>query len=49
MFQYLKNANNMIKTGLYGSMYNFSVDCSIIDTSNVIHINGYLMKKHDIK
>ena len=27
----------------------FSVDCNIVDTSNSIDINKYLMKKHDIK
>ena len=43
------SANNMIKTGLNGSVYNFSVDYSIINTSNIINIHKYLMKKHNLK
>ena len=43
------SANHKIKTGLDGSVYDFSVDYSIIDTSNIIDIHKYLMKKHDIK
>ena len=43
------SANNMIKTGLYGSVYDFFVDFSIINTSNIINIQKYLMKKHNIK
>ena len=43
------SANGMIKTGLDGSVYDFSVDYSIIDTSNIIDIHKYLMKKHDTK
>ena len=52
---YLRNilrdfsANNMNKTGLNGCMYNFSVDYRAFDTSNIIDIHKYLMKKHDIK
>ena len=43
-------ANNMKKkTGLNGYVYEFSVDYNIIDTSNIINIHKYLMKKHDIK
>ena len=30
-------------------MYDFSVDCNIIDTSNIINIHKYSMKKHNIK
>ena len=43
------SANNMIKTGLYGSVYDFFVDFSIINTSNIIDIQKYLMKKYNIK
>ena len=43
------SANHKIKTGLDGSVYDFSVDYSIIDTSNIIDIHKCLMKKHDIK
>ena len=42
-------ANNMKKTGLNGYVYKFSVDYNIIDTSNIINILKYLMKKHDVK
>ena len=41
--------DNMIKTGLNGYVYDFSVDYNIIDTSNIINIHKYLIKKHDIK
>ena len=30
-------------------MYNFSVDYRVFDTSNIIDIQKYLMKKHDVK
>ena len=39
----------MTKKGLNEYVYNFSVDYNIIDTSNIINIHKYLMKKHDIK
>ena len=42
-------ANNMKKTELHGYVYNFSVDYTAFDTSNIIDIHKYLMKKHDIK
>ena len=29
--------------------YNFSLAYNIIDTSNIINIHKYLMKRHDIK
>ena len=37
------------ETGLNGYVYKFSFDYNIIDTSNVIDIHKYLMKKHDTK
>ena len=37
------------ETGFNGYVYDFSVDYNIIDTSNIISIHKYLMKKHDIK
>ena len=37
------------KTGLVGYVYNFSVDCNIIDNCNIINSHKYLMKKSDIK
>ena len=42
------SANNMIKTGLNESVYDFSVDYNIIDISNIIDIHKYLMKKNGI-
>ena len=39
----------MKKTGLNKYVYEFSVDYNIINTSNIIDINKYLMKKYDIK
>ena len=43
--------NNIKKTlnGLNGYIYDFFDDYNIIDTSNIINIHKYLMKKHDIK
>ena len=40
---------NMEKAGLNGYVHEFSVDYNITDTSNVIDIHKYFMKKHDIK
>ena len=37
------------KTGLNRYVYKFSVNCNIINTSNIINIHKYFMKKHDIK
>ena len=42
-------AINMKKLGLSGYVCEFSVDYNNIDTSNIIDIHKYLMKKHDIK
>ena len=41
--------NNMKKTGLNGCVHDFSVDYKIFDTSDIIDIHKYFMKKHDIK
>ena len=41
-------AINMKKTGINRYVYEFSVDYNIVDTSNIINIHKYLMKKHDI-
>ena len=38
-------AINMKKSGLNGYVYEFSADYNIIDTSNIINIHKYLMKK----
>ena len=42
-------ANNLKKTGLSDYVYECSVDYNIIDNSNTIDNQKYLMKKHDIK
>ena len=42
-------ASNMKKTGLSGYVYDFSVDYSIINNSNIIDIHRYFMKKHNAK
>ena len=42
-------AINMKKTRLNGYVYEFSLGYNTINTSNVINIHKYLMKKHDIK
>ena len=41
--------NSMLKAGLNGCVYNFSVDYNTIDINHNINIHKYLMKKHDIK
>ena len=43
------SVDNMKKTGLNGYAYDFSVDYNIIDTSNIIDIHIFLLKKHDAK
>ena len=43
------SVDNMKKTGLNEYVYDFSVAYNIIDTSNIVDIYKYLMKKHDIK
>ena len=44
-------ANNMMKTELNRSVYDFYVGYNIIDASNIINIHKYLIKKewHSIK
>ena len=43
------SVDNMKKTGLNGYVYDFGVDFNSVDTSNIINIHKYLMKKHGIK
>ena len=43
------SSNYMKKTGLNGCINNFSVDYKTFDTSDIINIPNYLMKKLDIK
>ena len=35
-------------TGLYGNVYDFSVDYSAISNDIILDIHAYLMKKNDI-
>ena len=37
--------NSMLKTGLNGCVYNFSVDCNTIDINHNINIHKYLNEK----
>ena len=39
------SVNKIKKTRLNGNVYDFSVDYNVIDTSNIIDIHKYLMKK----
>ena len=45
----MKKTKTKKKTGLNGCGYNFSVDYKTLNTSNIIDIHKYLMKKHNIK
>ena len=42
------SADNMNKTGLYGYVYDFSVDYSTIATDKILDIHKYLMEKNNI-
>ena len=37
------------KKGLYGYVYNFSIDYNIIHIIYIINVHRYLIKKHNIK
>ena len=37
------------KTGLNGSVYDFSVACNTVHVSDIVDVDKYLMKKHNIK
>ena len=39
----------MSKTGLNGCVYDFFVDYKAFDTSSIMDIHKYFMKKHDLK
>ena len=41
------SASNMKKTGLYGTIYDFSVDYGAISVDNILSIHKYLIKKHN--
>ena len=40
---------NIIKTGLYGYVNDFPVDCDSIDVDDNSNIHKYLINKHDLK
>ena len=42
------SVSNMKKTGLYGTVYEFSVDYGAISVDNILNIHKYLTKKHNI-
>ena len=42
------SVDNMKKTGLKGSVYDFSVDYDAIAVSNILDIHKYLMEKNEI-
>ena len=37
------------KTGVYGYVYDFSVDCDSVDVDGFLDIHKYITKKHDTK
>ena len=41
--------DNVKKTGLYGYIYDFSVDYHSINVADILDIRKYLLIKHDIK
>ena len=43
------SANNMKKNRCVECVYNFSVGHKTLDTSDIIDIHKYLMKKHNMK
>ena len=42
------SADNMKKTGLYGNVYDFSIDFTSIAVNDILDIHKYLMKKNSI-
>ena len=42
------SVDNMKKTGLYGEVYEFSIDYDAIANDKILDIHKYLMKKNDI-
>ena len=42
------SVSNMEKTGLYWTVYEFSVDYGAISVDNILNIQKYLAKKHNI-
>ena len=42
------SVSNMKTTGLYGTVYEFSVDYGAISVDNILNIHKHLMKKYNI-
>ena len=42
------SADNIKKTRLYGTVYDFSVDYDAISVDDILSIHKYLIKKHNI-
>ena len=42
------SVDEMKKTGLYGTVYEFSVDYGAISVDNILNIHKYLTKKYNI-
>ena len=42
------SVSNMEKTGLYGTVYEFSFDYGAISVDNILNIHRYLTKKYNI-
>ena len=40
--------SNMKKTGLYGSIYEFSIDHKVVAVDDKLDVHKYLTKKHNI-
>ena len=43
------SADNMKKTGLYGNVYDFSIDYKLIAVNDILDIHEYLMEKNNTK
>ena len=41
--------DNLEKTGLYGYLFDLSIDYDSTDVDNILNIHEYLMEKHNIK
>ena len=42
------DTNSCKDTGLYGNVYDFSVDYSAITNDKIVDIHNYLMKKNNV-
>ena len=46
--KYFSASNMKKKTGLYGTIYDFSADYGAISVDDILRIHKYLIKKHNI-